>query len=49
VNGVKDDNRIKNLQGMPSKDHMSYIAMQCQKIRELENEISRLKANLEKD
>jgi hypothetical protein len=49
VNGVKDDNRIENLQGMPSKDHMSYIAMQCQKIRELENEISRLKANLEKD
>ena len=47
VNGVKSDNRIENLRGMPAKDHMRYIAMQQGKIRELEAEVSRLKERLQ--
>lgn len=48
ANGVKDDNRVENLQAMPSRNHVGYIAMQSRRIRELEEEISRLKTELAK-
>jgi len=47
LNGVKDDNRVENLQAMPAKDHARYIAMQSAKIRELELEVEALRGRLD--
>jgi len=46
VNGNKQDNSIGNLQGMPSQEHVHYIASQKAAIMELQGEIAWLKARV---
>jgi hypothetical protein len=49
INGIKDDNRIKNLMALPRKNHHSWLVLQdAQKhIVELEEEIKRLNRRIE--
>lgn len=42
LNGIKDDNRIENLQAMPSREHKHVIAAYKKRILELENIIREL-------
>jgi len=48
LNGVKDDNRPENLEAMPARDHLRYLATQQKHVRKLEAEIRRLRALLKK-
>ena len=46
INGIKNDNRIENLQAMPGREHVRYIAMQSDKIQQLEEEIRSLQQRI---
>ena len=46
INGIRDDNRAKNLMAMPKRNHHNAFLLQAlrERIRSLENELQKIKA-----
>lgn len=43
LNGIKDDNRPVNLVGLPSKKHSGVLKAKAERVRQLEDEVDKLK------
>lgn len=46
LNGIKDDNRVENLKGLPSKKHLVYLKVYRERIKELEDRVKELEERL---